>query len=128
MYICMKFILVFMFRKIVNNSKNQLKLTNTLPRRKVQLLDVDISGSYNYHYQLKELKSYYTEYKNFKFKDISSKCSYNFSGGIYPKLKSVDWSASELYRPSDRRFLEKLMPSFPDRGYRVVSATDSHGH
>jgi hypothetical protein len=36
-------------------------------------------------------------------------------------------SASELYRPSDRRLSEKLLPTFADRGYRVVSTTDPHG-
>jgi hypothetical protein len=37
------------------------------------------------------------------------------------------WSASELYRPSDRRLLTKFVPTFTDRGCRVVSATGSHG-
>jgi hypothetical protein len=36
-------------------------------------------------------------------------------------------SASELYRPSDRRLLAKLVPTFADRGCRVVSATDPTG-
>jgi hypothetical protein len=36
-------------------------------------------------------------------------------------------SASELYRPSDRRMSEKLVPTFADRGCRVVSATDPYG-
>jgi hypothetical protein len=34
--------------------------------------------------------------------------------------------ASELYRPSDRRLSAKLVPTFEDRGCRVVSATDPH--
>jgi hypothetical protein len=34
------------------------------------------------------------------------------------------WSASELYRPSDRRMSVKLVPTFADP---VVSATDPHG-
>jgi hypothetical protein len=40
--------------------------------------------------------------------------------------KKPPWpeSASELYRPSDRRLLEKLVPVFADRGCRVVSVTD----
>jgi hypothetical protein len=38
------------------------------------------------------------------------------------------WSASELYRPGDRRLLARLVPTFfVDRGCRVVSATDAHG-
>jgi hypothetical protein len=32
--------------------------------------------------------------------------------------------SSELYRPSDRRLSAKLVPTFADRGCRVVSATD----
>jgi hypothetical protein len=35
-------------------------------------------------------------------------------------------SASKLYRPSDRRLSAKLVPTFADRGCRVVSATDLH--
>jgi hypothetical protein len=34
---------------------------------------------------------------------------------------------SEPYRPSDRRLSAKLVPTFADRGCRVVSATDPHG-
>jgi hypothetical protein len=43
--------------------------------------------------------------------------------------KQTPWfqSASELYRPSDRRFLTKLVPILADRGRRVVSATIPHG-
>jgi hypothetical protein len=33
-------------------------------------------------------------------------------------------SASELYQPSDRRLSAKLVPTFADRGCRVVSATE----
>jgi hypothetical protein len=36
-------------------------------------------------------------------------------------------SKSEVYLPSDRRFLVKLVPVFADTGCRVVSATDPHG-
>jgi hypothetical protein len=35
---------------------------------------------------------------------------------------------SELYRPSDRRFSAKLVPTLADRGCRVVSSTNPHGH
>jgi hypothetical protein len=43
--------------------------------------------------------------------------------------KQTPWSqsASELYRPSYRRLSAKLMPTFANRGCRVVSATDPHG-
>jgi hypothetical protein len=36
-------------------------------------------------------------------------------------------SASELYRPSDRRLPAKLVPNFADRDCRVVSVTDPYG-
>jgi hypothetical protein len=36
-------------------------------------------------------------------------------------------SASELYRPSNRRFLAKLVPTVVDRGCHVVSLTDPYG-
>jgi hypothetical protein len=35
--------------------------------------------------------------------------------------------ASELYQPSDRRLSAELVPTFADRGCRVVSAADPHG-
>jgi hypothetical protein len=37
------------------------------------------------------------------------------------------YSASILYRPSDRRLSAKLVPTLADRGCRVVSATNPHG-
>jgi hypothetical protein len=36
-------------------------------------------------------------------------------------------SGSELYRPSDRPLSTKLVPTFADRGCRVVSAMDPYG-
>jgi hypothetical protein len=36
-------------------------------------------------------------------------------------------TASELYQPSDRRLLAKLVPTFADRGCYVVSVTDPYG-
>jgi hypothetical protein len=56
---------------------------------------------------------------------------------IYEQWRSIHEEAtnsvafspqSELYRPSDRRLSAKLVPTSADRGCRVVSATDSHGH
>jgi hypothetical protein len=45
------------------------------------------------------------------------------------RIKKTQWpeSASELYRPSDRRLLPKLAPTFADRGCHVVSVTDPYG-
>jgi hypothetical protein len=37
-------------------------------------------------------------------------------------------SATELYRPSDRRLSAKLVPAFADRACHVVSVTDPYGH
>jgi hypothetical protein len=34
---------------------------------------------------------------------------------------------SELYRPSECRLSAKLVPTFADRGYHVVSVTDVYG-
>jgi CBS-domain-containing membrane protein len=36
-------------------------------------------------------------------------------------------SASELYRPSDRRLSAKWLPTFADKGCHVVSVTDPSG-
>jgi hypothetical protein len=44
-------------------------------------------------------------------------------------FKQTPWpeSASELYRPSNRRLSAKLVPTLADRGCCVVSTTNSHG-
>jgi hypothetical protein len=44
-------------------------------------------------------------------------------------MKKKLWpeSASEIYQPSDRRLLAKLVPSFADRGCHVVSMTGPYG-
>jgi hypothetical protein len=44
-------------------------------------------------------------------------------------IKKTPWaeSASELYRPSDRRLSAKLVPTFADRGCHVVSVTNPYG-
>jgi hypothetical protein len=43
--------------------------------------------------------------------------------------KQTPWSesASELYRPSDRRLSAKRLPTFADKGYQVVSVADPYG-
>jgi hypothetical protein len=45
------------------------------------------------------------------------------------KQTKTPWpeSASELYRPSDRRLSAKLVPTFADRWCHVVSVTDPYG-
>jgi hypothetical protein len=45
------------------------------------------------------------------------------------KTKQTPWpeSARELYRPSDRRLSEKLVPTFADRGRHMVSVTYPYG-
>jgi hypothetical protein len=45
------------------------------------------------------------------------------------KKTKTPWpeSASELYRPSDRRLSAKRLPTFADRGCHVVSVTDPYG-
>jgi hypothetical protein len=56
------------------------------------------------------------------FRNLSI-CSRNGYGAIYLKKHS----ASELYRPSDRRLSAKVLRTFTDRECHVVSARDSHG-
>jgi hypothetical protein len=49
---------------------------------------------------------------------------------VFKKLKKkTPWSesASELYRPSDRRFSEKWLLTFADKGCHVVGVTDPLG-
>jgi hypothetical protein len=47
----------------------------------------------------------------------------------YINEEKTSWpeSASELYRTSDRRLSAKLMQTFADRGFGVVSVTDPYG-
>jgi hypothetical protein len=47
---------------------------------------------------------------------------------MYNKQTPWPQSASELYRPSERRMLVKLFPTIADRGRQVVSVTDPYGH
>jgi hypothetical protein len=57
--------------------------------------------------------------------------SLGFSCKIRTKLKNqTPWpeSASELYRPSDRRLSAKSAPTFSDMGCYVVSVTDLYGN
>jgi hypothetical protein len=46
----------------------------------------------------------------------------------FPKKKTL-WpeSASELYRPSNRRLSTKLVPTFAEKGRHVASVTDPYG-
>jgi CBS-domain-containing membrane protein len=43
--------------------------------------------------------------------------------------KQTPWpqSANELYRPSDRSLSTELVPTFADKGCRVVNVTDPYG-
>jgi hypothetical protein len=45
----------------------------------------------------------------------------------YKKTKSVALVRKGTYRPSEHRLSAKLVPTFADRGYRVVSATEPDG-
>jgi hypothetical protein len=46
-----------------------------------------------------------------------------------PNKRKTPWSesASELYRPSDRRISAKWLPTFADKECHVVSVTDPYG-
>jgi hypothetical protein len=45
------------------------------------------------------------------------------------RSEKIQWpeSASELYRPSDRRLSAKLVPTFENRRCHVVRVTDPYG-
>jgi hypothetical protein len=49
--------------------------------------------------------------------------------GYNKQNKQTPWSesASELYRPSNRRLSAKSLPTFADRGCHVVSVMDPYG-
>jgi hypothetical protein len=53
----------------------------------------------------------------------------HFTLSYLKTIKRTPWpgSASELYRPSDCRLSEKLVPTFADWGCHVVSVTDPYG-
>jgi hypothetical protein len=52
-----------------------------------------------------------------------------YVASIGDKEKKTPWSesASELYRPNDRRLSAKWLPTFADRGCHVVSVMDPYG-
>jgi hypothetical protein len=54
------------------------------------------------------------------FQFLSTKLRFNGKRTPWPE------SASELYRPSDRRVSAKLVPTFADRGCHVVRVTDPY--
>jgi hypothetical protein len=62
------------------------------------------------------------EYFKQEFQDLEVFC-------CNKKKKKTQWSepASELYRPSDRRFSAKWLTAFADKGCHVVSETDPYG-
>jgi hypothetical protein len=51
---------------------------------------------------------------------------YNNVINVETKLNSVALIRRVLLRPSDRRLSTKLVPTFADRGCRVVTATVPH--
>jgi hypothetical protein len=59
--------------------------------------------------------------------EVLELCIYLVPCSIIYKKTPWTYPASELYRPSDRRLSAKFVPTFADRGCRVVSATDSNG-
>jgi hypothetical protein len=71
----------------------------------------------------------FLEYKT----EINEKCPPKYSNLYYTHSKIIKkktpWSesASELYRPSDRSLSEKLLPTYADRRWHVVSVTDPSG-
>jgi hypothetical protein len=66
------------------------------------------------------MAKYFSQHAYFLSKNL---IPFMYTKKINKKLTSCPESASEHYRPSDRR-----LPTFADRGCRVVSATDPYGH
>jgi hypothetical protein len=62
----------------------------------------------------------------FPFTDTVFVCRHNHRN--YETETPWPESASELYQPSDRLLLAKLVPTFEDRGCQVVSVTNPYGH
>jgi hypothetical protein len=61
---------------------------------------------------------------------IGQKEIYTYGASVMQINKNkTPWpqSASELHRPSDRHLSTKLVPTFADRGCRVISVTDPYG-
>jgi hypothetical protein len=84
---------------------------------------------YGPHYEnLVQFRAVQSFLLTLRFDLIFEHCS-NLFGTILHTLSKTPWpiSASELYRPSDRRLWAKLVPTFADRGCRVVSAADPYG-
>jgi hypothetical protein len=52
---------------------------------------------------------------------------YNMTKKNKTKQTPLSESASELYRPSDRRLSAKWLPTFANKGCHVVSVTDPYG-
>jgi hypothetical protein len=59
---------------------------------------------------------------------IFSTFSYNLTADLR-QVEKNPWpeSASELHRPSERRLLAKLAPTFSETGCHLVNLTDSYG-
>jgi hypothetical protein len=73
------------------------------------------TGPFIWHYTREDVSSTHTETSQLKttavetvYPNVTSKCSVTHAPG--PE------SASELYRPGDRRLSAKLVPTFADRG------------
>jgi hypothetical protein len=60
----------------------------------------------------------------------TSLCNKQKERNIDSNNKKTPWSesASELYRPSDRRLSANLVQTFKDRGCHMVSVADPYGH
>jgi hypothetical protein len=73
-----------------------------------------------------EAKYRFTNYEN-NLRSPSSEARDEESEARNKKRTRWPESASELYRPRDRRLLAKLVPTFADRVCHVVSVTNPYG-
>jgi hypothetical protein len=65
--------------------------------------------------------------ENWGYPDCPDLSWQNYSSSAINKQTPWSESASELYRPSDRRFSAKWLPTFADKGCHVVSVTNPYG-
>jgi hypothetical protein len=82
---------------------------------------------------LLSLRKWYSQLGIFVVEGCNKVSSQSSSGTYVYRYLFSTWtelrgrlSARELYRTSDRRMSAKLVPTFADRGCRVVSATDPY--
>jgi hypothetical protein len=80
----------------------------------------------NHNIKIANVRRSFENVATFKYLGTAVTCQNLFREEIN---KKTPWSesASELYRPSDRRLSAKRLPTCADRGCHVISVTDPSG-